>query len=142
MPKVRLRVEAVRKFRLESKSPPTRKIADTPTRFHVENMPKGPYLVVPEVSSERRQYIPIGFLPEHIVSSNKLRVLRDATLYHFVVLSSAMHMGWMRYVTGRLKSDYQYSISIVYNNFPWPQDITDKHKDTIESAAQAVLDAR
>jgi hypothetical protein len=142
MPEARKRIEAVQRFRLASKSAPTRKLASTPTRFHVENMPVSNFLVIPEVSSERRSYIPLGFMTPETFCSNKLRIFPDATLYHFGVLSSAMHMGWTRHVTGRLKSDYQYSVSIVYNNFPWPQHPTDKQKQAIEAAAQAVLEAR
>ncbi len=142
MPKALERVEAVRKFRLASISAPTRKIAATPTRFHVENMPNAPYLVIPEVTSERRTYIPIGFLTPKIICSNKLKILPNATLYHFGILTSAMHMAWMRVVTGRLKSDYQYSNSVVYNNFPWAESVTDAQKQAVERAAQAVLDAR
>ncbi|MBK7816033.1 MAG: class I SAM-dependent DNA methyltransferase [Rhodocyclaceae bacterium] len=136
------RVEAVKKFRAASKSAPTRKLAETPTRFHVEFMPDAPYMVIPEVSSERRQYIPIGFLQPDTLASNKLRLLPRASLLHFAVLTSAMHMAWTRYTTGRLKSDYQYSIHIVYNNFPWPESPTDKQRAAIEAAAQGVLDAR
>jgi hypothetical protein len=136
------RVEAVRKLRLESKSAPTRKLADMPTRFHVENMPQSSYLVIPEVSSERRIYIPIGFLPPEILASNKLRIFRDADLYQFGVLCSIMHMAWVRYTTGRLKSDYQYSVNLVYNNFPWPENPSAKQRQAVEAAAQAVLDAR
>jgi hypothetical protein len=141
MPAVRERVERVRLFRLASKSAPTQKLASTPTRFHVENIPDGPFMVIPEVSSERRVYLPMGFMQPDSFASNKLRVLRDATLFDFGVLSSVMHMAWMRYVTGRLKSDYQYSVKVVYNNFPWPQPI-DKQRAAIEAAAQGVLDAR
>ena len=142
MPEALKRVEAVKNTRLASKSAPTRKLAATPARFHVENMPDSQYLVIPEVSSERRHYLPIGYLPPEILSSNKLRILRNASLFDFGVLQSLMHMAWMRTVTGRLKSDYQYSVSIVYNNFPWPENPTDKHKQAIEAAAQSVLDAR
>jgi|WetSurMetagenome_2_1015567.scaffolds.fasta_scaffold00085_20 hypothetical protein len=142
MPKVMERVEAVRQYRNNSKSLPTKKLAGTPTRFHVENIPKEPYLVVPEVSSERRVHLPIGFLQPDVLASNKLRILTRATLYHFGVLSSTMHMAWMRYVGGRLKSDYQYSISIIYNNFPWPENPTEKQVADIEKAVQGVLDAR
>jgi len=112
------RVEAVREFRLASKSAPTRKLADTPTRFHVENFPDKPYLVIPEVSSERRNYIPMGFMEPATLASNLVKIVPHATLFHFGVLSSAMHMAWVRYVCGRLKSDYRYSKNIVYNNFP------------------------
>ncbi len=142
MPKVMERIEAVRDFRLTSKSAPTRKIANTPTRFHVENMPESNYLVVPEVSSERRSYIPIGFVTPDVISSNLLKIVRDASLYHFGVLSSAMHMAWVRYVAGRMKSDYRYSSSLVYNNFPWPKDGTKEQIAAVESRAQAVLAAR
>ena len=121
MPEALKRVEAVRAFRLASKSLPTRKLAKTPTRFHVENFPAGNFLVVPGVSSERRPYIPIGYLTPGNVASNLLNVIPNATLYHFGVLTSAMHMAWVRQVCGRLKSDYRYSNKLVYNNFPWPR---------------------
>lgn len=141
MPEAMKRVEAVRQFRLDSKSAPTKKLAATPTRFHVENIPVSPYLIIPEVSSERRTYVPIGFIQPDTLCSNKVRIFPNATLYHFGILTSIMHMAWLRAVTGRLKSDYQYSITIVYNNFPWPNP-DDKQKSAIEKAAQAVLDAR
>jgi hypothetical protein len=122
---------------------PTQKLAATPTRFHVENMPDSRFLVIPEVSSERRHYIPIGFMsPGDGLFSNKVRLFPAATLYHFGVLTSAMHMGWMRQVTGRLKSDYQYSVTLVYNNFPWPEKPTAKQKSAVKAKAQAVLDVR
>lgn len=142
MPAVLERVEAVRAFRLASKSAPTRKLAETPTRFHVENMPEEPYLVVPEVTSERRNYVPLGFLQPEVICSNKLKVVRGAILYHFGVLSAQMHMAWMRYVSGRLESRYQYSSSVTYNNFPWPREPSEKQVAAVEQAAQAVLDAR
>ena len=141
MPEAMKRVAAVRRIRLASKSAPTRKLADTPTRFHVENMSVSSYLVIPEISSERMQYILIGFLEPETLASNQLRIFPDATLYHFGVLSSAIHMTWMRYTTGRLKSDYQYSVSIVYNNFPWPE-ANENQKQAIEKAAQKVLAVR
>jgi hypothetical protein len=142
MPEALRRVEAVRYYRLASKSAPTRKLAQTPTRFHVENMPHDTYLVIPEVSSERRHYIPIGFEHPDTLASNLLKVIPHATLYHFGILSSAMHMAWVRAVCGRLKSDYRYSAGIVYNNFPWPQNSTQKQIQAIEQAAKTVLDAR
>ncbi|MGH8730492.1 MAG: class I SAM-dependent DNA methyltransferase, partial [Burkholderiales bacterium] len=142
MPLALERVEAVRKFRLASKSAPTRKLATTPTRFHVENIPDDPYLVIPEVSSERRPYIPIGFMGPETLCSNLVKIAPHATLYHFGVLSSAMHMAWVRSVCGRLKSDYRYSAGIVYNNFPWPLDAADKQKRSIEEGAQRVLNVR
>ncbi|MCP5449787.1 MAG: class I SAM-dependent DNA methyltransferase [Gammaproteobacteria bacterium] len=142
MPEAMKRVEAVRKYRLNSKSAPTRKIAETPTRFHVENMPDSDFLAIPEVSSERRVYIPLGFLEPETLCSNLIKIVPQATCYHFGVLSSAMHMAWVRNVCGRLKSDYRYSVGIVYNNFPWPQAPTDKQKQAIEDAAQVVLAER
>ncbi len=142
MPEAMRRVEAVRAFRLASKSAPTRKLADTPTRFHVENIPDKPYLLVPKVSSERRSYIPIGFMDEKTLSSDLVFIVPHATLFHFGVLTSAMHMAWVRYVCGRLKSDYRYSKDIVYNNFPWPDNPAEKQQTAIEQAAQAVLDVR
>ncbi|MBS0462000.1 MAG: class I SAM-dependent DNA methyltransferase, partial [Proteobacteria bacterium] len=142
MPEAMKRVEAVRQFRLASKSPPTQKLADTPTRFHVENMPASTYLLIPEVSSERREYIPIGFMHPDTLCSNLVKIVPDATLYHFGMLTSTMHMAWVRAVCGRLKSDYRYSAGIVYNNFPWPDAPDDKTRQAIEPAAQAVLDAR
>ncbi len=142
MPEVMKRIIAVQKVRLKSKSGGTRKLASRPTRFHVENMPKTKYLVIPEVSSERRPYIPIGFESPKTLASNLLKIAPNATLYHFGVLESAMHMGWVRYTCGRLKSDYRYSKDIVYNNFPWPESPTAKQKAAIEQAAQSVLDVR
>ena len=142
MPEVLRRIEAVRQFRLLSKSAPTRELAETPTRFHVENMPKGNYLVIPETSSENRRYIPIGFVGPETIASNAVKIMPDATLYHFGVVESEMHMTWMRAVAGRLKSDYRYSKDIVYNNFPWPEKPTAAQKKTVEEAAQEVLDTR
>ena len=134
-------IENVRTFRQMSKSEGTRKIADTPTRFHVENMPVATYIAIPETSSENRKYIPIGFLDSSVLCSNAMRLIPHATLYEFGVLTSQMHMAWMRTVCGRLKSDYRYSAQIVYNNFPWP-DVSEAQKAAIIQKAQAVLDAR
>ncbi|MBW6511636.1 MAG: hypothetical protein K0A93_05890 [Desulfuromonadaceae bacterium] len=141
LPEALKRVEAVRAFRLASRSAPTQKLAATPTRFHVENMPDENYLVIPEVSSERRPFIPIGFMSPNTLCSNLVKILPSATYYHLGILSSTMHNSWMRAVCGRLKSDYRYSSGIVYNNFPWPTP-TEKQQATIEAAAQSVLDAR
>lgn len=141
MPEVMRRIEAVRQFRLASKSVATQKLAEKPTRFHVENMPKGHYLVIPEVSSERRRYIPIGFEDPETLASNLVKIVPNATLYHFGVLESEMHMTWVRAVAGRLESRYRYSKDIVYNNFPWPKS-TDEQKREVEVAVQALLDAR
>jgi hypothetical protein len=142
MPEAMKRVKAVQRARLASKSAATQKLASTPTRFHVENFPDAPYLVIPKVSSERRYYIPIGFEQPSTFASDLLNVMRGATLYHFGILSSLMHNAWMRTVCGRLKSDYRYSVGIVYNNFPWPLQPTDKQQRAVEAAAQAVLNAR
>ncbi len=142
MPEAMKRVEAVKQLRLDSKSAPTRKLAETPTRFHVENIPNDNYLIIPEVSSERRAFIPIGFMSPETLCSNLVKIAPQATLFHFGVVTSTMHMAWVRTVCGRLKSDYRYSSGIVYNNFPWPEITDDKHRITIETAAQAVLDAR
>ena len=141
MPHCMERVKAVREYRLASPSAGTVKLADKPTRFHVENMPKGHYVVIPEVSSEKRRYIPIGYLDDSKLCSNKLRLVPSATLFIFGVLESNVHMAWMRCVCGRLKSDYDYSIKIVYNNFPWPAP-TEQQKAKIEQTAQAILEAR
>jgi len=141
MPLVMERVEAVRQFRLSRESKPTQKIASTPTRFHVENIPKSEYIVIPKVSSIKRNYIPIGFLNPNILSSDLVFVVPNATVYHFAIITSSMHMAWVRYVCGRLKSDYRYSAGIVYNNYPWPGP-SDKQKVAIEKAAQRILDAR
>lgn len=142
MPMALRRIEQVKALRLASKSAGTRKLAETPTRFHVENMPVGNYLIVPEVSSERRTYLPIGFEGPDTFCSNLVKIVPEADLYHFGILSSLMHNAWMRAVAGRLESRYRYSVGIVYNNFPWPAEPTDKQVNTIKQAAQGVLEAR
>ena len=141
MPECLKRVQAVRELRLASKSEGTRKLAEKPTRFHVENMPKGNYIVVPKVSSEKRTYIPVGFLSSQIFASDLVFLIPDATLYHFGVLTSSVHMAWMRAVCGRLESRYRYSKDIVYNNCPWPQ-LTEGQRARVAQTAQAILDAR
>ena len=141
MPHCLERIAAVREYRLSSNSAGTRKLADTPTRFHVENMPETTYILVPRHSSENRRYVPMGFLSPDILTSDAVQIIPDATLYHFGILESNVHMAWMRAVCGRLKSDYRYSKDVVYNNFPWPNP-TDEQKAKIEETAQAILDAR
>lgn len=141
MPNVLKRIEAVRNYRLSSPSEGTRKIAEKPTRFHVENMPRGNYLLVPRVSSENRRYIPMGFMTPNDLASDAVQIVPDASLYDFGVLTSNVHMAWMRTVAGRLKSDYRYSAKIVYNNFPWPK-VTEEQREFISKTAQAILDAR
>ncbi|MGO8755440.1 MAG: class I SAM-dependent DNA methyltransferase [Gallionellaceae bacterium] len=142
MPQVLARVERVKAFRLASSAEPTRKSADAPTLFFYISQPDTDYLVVPEVSSERRNYIPIGFMSKETICSNTNYLIPDASLFLFGMVQSEMHMAWMRTVGGRLKSDYRYSGSVVYNNFPWPDEPTDKQRAAVEAAAQAVLDAR
>lgn len=141
LPRCRERIEAVREYRLASKSAPTRKLADRPAHFHVENMPKGNSIVVPKVSSERRRYIPMGSVGPETLCSDLVFLIPNASLYHFGVLQSQFHNAWMRTVAGRLKSDYRYSGGIVYNNFVWPEP-TVSQREEVERCAQAVLDAR
>jgi hypothetical protein len=141
MPEVMRRVEAVREFRQLSKRAATRKLADRPTRFEVESMPRSTFVIIPEVSSEKREYIPMGFLPPTNLASNLVKIIPNATLYHFGVLTSEMHMAWVRYVGGRLEGRYRYSIGIIYNNFPWPES-TARARTAIETASKGILDAR
>ena len=141
MPHCMKRIEAVKETGQASKSAGTRKLANRPTRFHVENMPSTNYIIIPSVSSEKRRYVPMGFMSPDVLSSNLVLIIPDATLYHFGILESIVHMAWMRAVCGRLKSDYRYSKDVVYNNFPWPTP-TEKQKAKIEQTAQAILDAR
>lgn len=141
MPECMKRIQMVKEYRLSSKSAGTRKIADRPTRFHVENMPDGDFIVIPEVSSEKRRYVPMGYMDDSVLCSNKLRLMPEADLYHFGVLQSNVHMSWVRAVCGRLETRIDYSIKIVYNNFPWPAP-SEAQKDTIEKTAQGILDAR
>jgi hypothetical protein len=141
MPLILDRVKKVKEMRKSSVDAGARKLALTPTLFRDTNNPDK-YIVIPEVSSENRKYIPIGFLNSNIIPTNLLQLIPNGELYHFGVLESEMHMTWVKNVCGRLKSDYRYSNSIVYNNYPWPENPTDKQKDAVEKAAQAVLDAR
>jgi len=136
------RIETVRAFRQSSDRPQTKALAVTPALFGEIRQPATPYLLIPKVSSESRRYIPIGFLPPKDIASGSALIVPDATPFHFGVLSSAMHMAWMRTVCGRMKSDYQYSSNIIYNNFPWPSVVLDESRKAIQVAAQAVLDAR
>ncbi len=142
MPEVMRRVEAVRKHRLKSIRKATQDLAAFATLFGEIRHVEAPYLLVPGVSSERRVYIPIGFMPKDTIATDLCRILPNATLYHFGVLSSLLHITWVKHVCGRLKSDYRYSNTIVYNNFPWAESPTDAQKQAVERSAQAVLDAR
>ena len=129
-------------MRLSSPKADTRRWSDTPTLFTEIRQPEsGNYLIIPSVSSERRRYIPIGFLSADTIANNLALIIPSATLYDFGILTSNVHNAWMRAVAGRLKSDYRYSAQIVYNNFPWP-DATNEQKARIEQTAQAILDAR
>ncbi|MBE0619143.1 MAG: class I SAM-dependent DNA methyltransferase [Burkholderiales bacterium] len=142
LPKVVERVEKVREFRLRSKAETTRKFAATPTLFCQLAQPDRDYLLIPRVSSERRRYIPIGFVSQSLIANDQVLTVSGATLYHFGVVSSEMHMAWARQFSGRLKSDYRYSKDIVYNNFPWPDGPSNKLAKAIEAASQGVIDAR
>lgn len=135
------RLEAVREMRLNSSAAPTREKADMPGLFFFISQPSTSYLLVPSTSSENRRYIPIGFLSPEIIASNSTTIVPNATLYNFGIMTSNVHMSWMRTVGGRLKSDYRYSGGIVYNTFPWPTP-TEAQKAKIEQTAQAILDAR
>jgi hypothetical protein len=142
LPKVMERVERVREFRAASKAESTRNYAKFSTRFRQIAQPDSNYLAVPEVSSETRPYVPIAFISKNVICSNTVQFVPSATPFHFGILTSAMHMAWMRQVCGRLESRYRYSNSLVYNNFPWPQNATDKQRAAVEAKAQVVLDAR
>jgi hypothetical protein len=142
LPEVMKRVEGVRKHREASSRTTTRELARTPTLFGEIRQPAKKYLLIPSVSSENRKFIPLDFMPASVIGSNLVLFVPGASFFHFGVLSSSMHMAWMRQVCGRLKSDYRYSNKLVYNNFPWPQEPTAKQKAAVEDAAQAVLDAR
>ena len=141
-PGVMARLDGVRKFRLASRKIPTQRKADTPALFDQVRQPTTRYLVIPKTSSERRRYIPMAVVGPEVIASTELQMIPDFTLYHFGVLSSLMHMAWMRQVCGRLESRYRYSNKIVYNNYPWPQSPTAKQKEVVEAAAQKVLDVR
>ncbi len=141
MPHVMKRVAAVAETRKRSPTKSVREFADQPTLFTQDRQPDGDYLALPEVSSENRRFIPIVFLSSDVIASNQLRIAVGATLFHFGIMNSTMHNAWVRYTCGRLESRYRYEPS-VYNNFPWPDAPTDKARQAIEAAAQAVLDAR
>ena len=148
MPLCLERIKAVKEFRLASKSEGTRKLAEKPTRFHIENMPDSNFLLIPCHSSEKRKYIPIGYMSKDVIASNAVQIIPNATLYEFGILTSIVHNAWMRVVAGRLKSDYRYSKDIVYNNFPWPEWSADGSSANsglaarIPTAAQKILDVR
>jgi len=136
------RVSKVRKMRLSSTKQSTVKWADFPTLFTENRQPDSNYLLVPRVSSENRKYIPIGFFESSVIASDSCITIPNATLYLFGILTSEMHITWVKYVCGRLKSDYRYSNTIVYNNYPFPENVNEKQKQKVETAAQAVLHTR
>ena len=140
MPMVLARLKAVREFRAQSKRQTTRRLAKFPSAYGVTVVPDYPFLIVPQTSSERREYVPIGWLEPPVIPSEKLRLLPNATLADFALLTSAMHMAWMRAVTGRMKSDYMYSVGVVYNTFPLPPQSTNLSQ--LEALTQTVLAAR
>jgi hypothetical protein len=140
-PLIMERIQKVKEMRLASTKEATRKFADYPTRFMELRQPETDYLLIPRVSSEQRRYIPIGYMSKDVISTDANMVLPNASIYHFGILTSNVHNAWMRVVAGRLKSDYRYSNTIVYNNFPWPNP-SEEQKKKIEQTAQAILDAR
>ncbi len=142
LPNVMKRVDIVKKHRLKSDRPATVELATTPTLFGFISHSDSEYIIIPSVSSERRKYIPMGFMPSNVITSNLCLIVPNATIYHFGVLTSIMHMSWVKYTCGRLKSDYRYSNKIVYNNFPWPKLLSKKNKESIVKKAQKVLDIR
>jgi hypothetical protein len=146
MPLTLERIQKVKTARLNSGKQRTKEWASTPSLFTEDRQPTTDYLAIPKVSSERRSYLPICYAPKEWIASGSLLIIPNATLHEFGVLNSSMHMSWMRAVCGRMKSDYQYSASVVYNNYPWPgfagEALSDKHRNAIEQAAQSVLDAR
>ncbi|MDA3839283.1 MAG: class I SAM-dependent DNA methyltransferase [Candidatus Delongbacteria bacterium] len=141
MPKVMECVEAVKQFRLDSVAPSTQKYASTPFLFRDTNHPET-FIAVPRVSSENRKYIPMGFFDYNSIISDTMLSIPNGTLYNFGVLTSQMHMAWVKYTCGRLKSDYRYSKDIVYNNYPWPKDLNEKNNKRVEDKAKKVLDVR
>ena len=141
MPLVLEKLKEIREYRLSSSSVQTYKLAETPAKFHFENMPEQEYLVIPQTSSGRRRYVPIGFLTPDVMVNNKLQVMRDGGLYEFGILSSNVHNAWLRAVAGRLREDFTYSVSVVYNTFPWPE-INEDTKGKIRTTAQRILDVR
>lgn len=142
LPAVAARVAAVKQLRAASSRATTRELASTPSLFGEIRQPTGNYILVPRHSSERRRFVPIGFLDAGVIAGDSNLVIPDAMPFHFGVLTSTMHNAWVRYVAGRIKSDFRYSAQIVYNNFPWPSDPTEKQRTAVEEAARAVLDAR
>ena len=141
-PLVLERIKKVKEMRAKSVDKNTQKWSNYPSLFMAERQPDSEYLLIPRVSSENRIYIPFGYLNSDVIISDRATALPNASNFLFGVLTSIMHMTWMKYTCGRLESRYNYSNSIVYNNFPWPETPSDKQKEAVEKAAQSVLDAR
>lgn len=142
LPKIMERVQKVREHRLDSKRKSTRQLAEYPTLFGEDRQPNSDYVLIPLTSSENRKYIPISFFNKDFIVNNTCAVIPNANLYHFGILMSGMHMTWVKYVCGRLKGDFRYSNNIVYNNFPWPENPSDKHIKVIQDKSQKILDVR
>jgi hypothetical protein len=142
IPGIKQRVEAVKTFRLASKKEPTRRKAGLPAVFAEIRQPTSQYIVLPRHSSETRRFIPFGYFEPQVIIHDSCTALPDAEIYHFAILSSTMHMAWVRVICGRIKSDFRYSNTLVYNNFPWPQAVSEKKRAAVETKARAVLDTR
>ena len=142
LPIIKDRVQKVREHRLASKRKETIKLAEFPTQFGENRQPKTDYIIIPLHSSENREYIPLGFINKENIVTNSVSIIESNDLALFGILTSKMHMTWMRYVCGRIKGDYRYSASLVYNNFPFPQDIPDNKRRDIVSKSQKILDIR
>jgi len=144
MPKVLERMQAVKQFRLKSQRKSTLALANTPTLYGVNVIPEKPFLVIPRVSSEKRDYVPMGYIKPPVVPNDAVLLIQNAALWHFSILTSRMHMAWMRQFAGRLKSDYRYSSGVVYNAFPWPESLqtNTQAQKKLETLAQKILDTR
>jgi hypothetical protein len=142
LPLVKDRIESVAKYRASSTKSQTRETSKTPTLFAEPRQPKNNFLLIPRTSSENRKFLPLGFYTKDFIVNDSCTALPNATIFHFGILSSTMHIAWVKYTCGRLKSDFRYSGTIVYNNYPWPENPTDKQIKAIEEKAQNVLDAR
>lgn len=141
MPHVQERINNVRQYRLRSTDAGTRRLSEFPKQFHITNIPNVDYLLIPEVSSEKREYIPMGFMTPDNLTSNLAKLMPNASMYHFGILTSRMHMVWVRAIGGRLEERYRYSIKIIYNNFPWPT-VTTKQRQRVEELAQQIIAVR
>jgi hypothetical protein len=141
LPFVLERIKKVKETREQSTAISTRRLASTPSLFRDRNQPKS-FVLIPRTTSENRKYVPLGFFDENTIVADSCLAIENGNIFHFGVLFSTMHMTWLKYTCGRLKSDYRYSKDIVYNNFPWPENPTDKQIKTIEGKAQNILDVR